>query len=334
MARGCQTRPGGGHQVRRRPRACPRGPPVQRVGQGGAPPGPDVLRPGHRPHRGSAQAPSRAVDPTRMTKHLPGPGDLRGRLLRLTREEQGDPSDRRREPRADVAPRQRPSRGLAELEDQLAGTRRSSGVGQPRDGPDSAMAGLTMGHDRRRDEPDLVADRPDPPAEVGRAGPVPHRRVHPMQAVPDISTDEHACRVPRVDGPVHVVLPLVALGRVQRIDDRDSRGPPAAHADQPAGIRPGHALGHEHGRARVPVGPPEQGRQAARLRCRVVVDDPVPGDRTGGMVHIHGPGRAVPGRTRCNPCVNPRCEGARQTGLLHLDREPRARHQQGIAAIH
>jgi hypothetical protein len=109
-SQGTRYRQGMPHAARRRPpgparpRTCPCAPPVQGVGQGGAPAGAHVGRTDQDPHRGSAQAPARAVDPARMAQDLPGPGDLRRRLLRLAREEQGDAADRRREPRADVAP--------------------------------------------------------------------------------------------------------------------------------------------------------------------------------------------------------------------------------------
>ena len=158
----------------RRGAARPGGPAVQGVRQGGAPTGADLLGPSQVAHRGLAQAAARAVDPPRMTQDPPRSRDLRGRLLRLTREQQRNHPNCRRQARADVAPGQRQGGGLAQLEDQLAGTSRASGMWQSRAGPNAAMAGLPMCHDRSRDEHDL-ADRWPRLAGTGR----PVRPSHP-----------------------------------------------------------------------------------------------------------------------------------------------------------
>ena len=45
------------------------------------------------------------------------------------------------------------------------------------------------------------------------------------------------------------------------------------------------------------------------------------------------PAGASVASSACAPRRDSRCERARQAGLLHLDRDPRTRHQEGVAAI-
>ncbi len=133
-----------------------------------------------------------------------------------------------------------------------------------------------MEEDGVGDDPDPIAGRLHPPAEVDVLAKQGHPGVEAARLLPDVAPHEHA-RAGDGDGiPVPVVLPLVDLSGLDAGDPATDRVDGQAGLDDDVAVSPVHQLGAEYGRRRSLGRATQQLLQRIRGRLAVVVQQPEP----------------------------------------------------------
>ena len=181
------------------------------------------------------------------------------------------------------------------------------------------------------DDPDPVARRVHPPAEVDVLAEQRHRGVEAADLVPDIPADQHPGAADGQRVLVTVVLALVHLAGLDAGDPAADRvdGYPGLQDHLPVG--PVHDLRAEHG-GRLDLGrAAEQLLQRVRGRLAVVVQQPDP----LGPLRVRDPGRAGHRHVRRTvlQCAGYRCRVAGAALHAEHDRLAELAGQHGAAPV-